>query len=207
MSIEIKGLHEVTDLDRLVDLFYQAFYNYPKLEAAFPQEEVKNAALKATLYFYCAYDLKYGKAYALDDEVNEAVIIVESQQMQYTKERYQAAGCYSAKYQEALSRLTPKEQEMRIRLFEELDMLEEDLDLPDPHLYVDFLAVDPQKQRQGRGRKLMNAVCEYAEQQQVPIMLFTNTKEDVLFYQSLDFQQVGEVHSKLFGFHSWYLVK
>ena len=53
----------------------------------------------------------------------------------------------------------------------------------------------------------MKAVCGYAESLGLPLMLFTNTEEDVAFYKSLGFQVAGIVRSEKFGFVNTYLVK
>lgn len=207
--MEIKGLHKITR-DReeaLIRTYLDAFRHYPKLKLAFPEEAAKEAALEATLRFYVAYDMEYGAAFSLDEEVREAVCIVRSEEMGYTEERYQRAGSYSPKYREAMGRLTEEQRKKREDLFDELDELERTVDLPEPHLYVDFLGVQEAFQHRGRGRRLMNAVCEYAGEQGLPLMLFTNTEEDVEFYKSLGFQVAGIVSSEEFGFVNTYLVK
>lgn len=207
--MQIKGLYKLKkeDREKLIQTYMDAFQSYPKLMAAFPEERVKAAALEATLRYYVAYDMEYGAAFALDEEVNEGVCLVYSQEMNYTEERHQKAGSYSREYQEAMNRMTAEEQERRIELFRELDRLEKEIDLPQPHLYVDFLGVREDFQKQGRGRKLMSRVCEFAAEQGLPLMLFTNTEDDVNFYKSLGFRVAGIVRSKEFGFVNTYLVK
>lgn len=207
--MEISGLYKLSrqQEERLIQTFLSAFQTYPKLEPAFPDPEAKAAALEATLRFYTAYDMEYGQAFSLDGEVNEGVCIVHSDDMNYTEERYQKAGCYGAPYQAAVEKLTQEQRQKRDALFRELDQLEETVDLPYPHLYVDFLGVREAYQHQGRGRKLMSAVCRYAREQQLPLMLFTNTQADVDFYRSLGFHVAGLVKSKEFGFTNTYLVK
>lgn len=207
--MEISGLYKLSRQheERLIQTFISAFHTYPKLDLAFPEPAAKSAALEATLRFYTAYDMEYGQAFSLDEEVNEGVCIVHSDHMHYTEERYQKAGCYGEPYQAAVGKLTQEQRQKRDALFRELDQLEETVDLPYPHLYVDFLGVRETCQHQGRGRKLMSAVCRYAREQQLPLMLFTNTREDVDFYKSLGFHVAGVVTSEKFGFTNTYLVK
>lgn len=207
MTIEIKGLYEIDEIEKLVDLFLGAFGDYPKLEYSFPKVETRKAALEASLRFYCAYDMRYGKAYALDQQVNEAILMVESEKMKYSFLKHVLSGSYSKKYRQVMGRMTRAEKKRRSALFAELDRLELGLDLPDPHIYLDFLGVKPELQGQGRGRKLMESVCRYADEREVPLMLFTNTQEDVRFYTSLDFQLIGETKSEKFGFTNWYMAR
>lgn len=207
--MEINGLYKLTraDEEKLIQTFMDAFQNYPKLLAAFPEKDARMAAVEATLRFYTAYDMEYGEAFSLDRQIKDGVCVVHSDKMRYTKERHEKAGSYGPAYMAAMERLTNAERQKWRSVFDELDELEKEIDLPDPHLYVDFLGVQEACQHQGRGRKLMNAVCGYAQSLGLPLMLFTNTEEDVTFYKSLGFQVVGIVRSEKFGFVNTYLVK
>lgn len=209
MAINIATLTELTgkDIDRITDLFLDAFHEYPKLKFAFSEKEKRLAALEATIRFYAAYDLRFGKGYALDQAVNEAVLIVESEEMHYSFFRHIRAGSYSRKYWKAMERLTQEDRQKRIQLFEELDAMEKTLNIPHPHLYVDFLGVRTELQGQGRGRRIMSQICGYADERKLPLMLFTNTEEDVSFYSSLDFEMIGETHSDKFKFTNCYMVR
>lgn len=207
--MEIEKLYKLDkqDQEKLVRTYMDAFRKYPKLMNAFPEEEVKEAALEATLRYYVAYDMEYGAAFSTDEEVKDGVCIVHSDEMNYTEERHKKAGSYSPEYQAAMSRLSIEEQQRRVELFDELDRLETEVDIPYPHLYADFLGVQEAFQHQSRGRKLMSAVCEYAKELGLPVMLFTNTEEDVAFYQSLGFKVIDIVRSDQFGFVNTYLLK
>ncbi|MCB6993490.1 GNAT family N-acetyltransferase [bacterium 210820-DFI.6.37] len=207
--MEIKELYklEKQDQEKLILTFMDAFRAYPKLTRAFPEKAAKDAALEATLRYYVAYDMEYGAAFSTDEEIKDGVCIVHSDDMEYTKERHIKAGSYSPEYQAAMDRLSLPQQQRRVELFDELDQLEKEISIPFPHLYADFLGVREAFQRQGRGRKLMRAVCDYAQKQGLPVMLFTNTDEDVAFYQSLGFKVIGIVESDRFGFINTYLLK
>lgn len=207
--MEIKGLYRLKaeDKEKLIQIYMNAFKHYPKLMMAFPDEKARLAALEATLRFYVSYDMEYGEAFSTDENVFDGICIVHSDDMEYTEEKYIKAGCYSAEYEAAMNRLSEEERQRRVELFEELDALEADLEIPRPHIYADFLGVKEDVQQQGRGRKLMGAVCDYAAGQGLPVMLFTNTDEDVAFYQSMGFKILAVVKSEEFGFTNTYLLK
>lgn len=207
--MELKGLYKLNkdDREKLVQTYLDAFKYYPKLMKAFPDKDKKDAALEATLRFYTAYDMEYGEAFSTDEEVMDGVCVVHSDEMNYTEQRYNAAGCYSPEYAAAMDRLGPEDQQRRVELFDELDRLEAGLEIPHPHIYADFLGVREEVQHQGRGRRLMKAVCDYAAELGLPVMLFTNTEEDVAFYHSLGFYTLAVVHSDKFGFTNTYLLK
>ena len=52
----------------------------------------------------------------------------------------------------------------------------------------------------------MTQVCRYADEVCLPVMLFTNTADDVKFYQSLGFDVIGETSSEKFGFVNTYML-
>ncbi|MGI6737051.1 MAG: GNAT family N-acetyltransferase [Anaerovoracaceae bacterium] len=195
------------DFERLIALYLEAFADYPKLMEDFPDDADRQKALEAALRFYAAYDLCYGRGFALDRDLHEAALFVPSEEMRYTAERCRRAGCFSRAYERASRALTPALRQKREALFAEMDRLEADLPIPQPHLYVDLVGVQPRFQGRGRGRRLMRAVAAVAEKRKRPLMLFTNTEKDVAFYRSLGFRRLGETHSPRFGFTNVYLVR
>ena len=58
----------------------------------------------------------------------------------------------------------------------------------DEHVYLWFLAVDPQQQRAGVGRALLARVCEEAE---APVYLDTSNPDNVPYYASAGFEEIG----------------
>ena len=90
--------------------------------------------------------------------------------------------------------------------FDELDRKEAELRIPEPYLYVDFLCVADDAQGQGRGSKIIQAACRYADEIGMPIMLFTNGEEDIRFYKKNGFRVVGVTRSEDFGFENTYVM-
>ncbi len=206
-NITIPELYKLknTDREKLIKIYMSAFSKYPKLMNAFHDEATRMAALEATLRYYTAYDLTYGAGFSLDENVHEAILLAHSDNMKYTFFKHLRAGSYSKGYRAAMNRLSKEERRIRISLFEELDRLEKTVSIPSPHIYLDFLGVEESFQHQGRGRKLMTHICALSEKLQMPLMLFTNTADDVRFYQSLGFKIIGETSSEKFGFTNTYL--
>ena len=58
----------------------------------------------------------------------------------------------------------------------------------DEHVYLWFLAVDPAQQRGGVGRALLARVCEQAE---APVYLDTSNLDNVPYYASAGFEEIG----------------
>ena len=208
MKIEIPQLYKLkkSDSEKLVMTYMSAFEQYPKLMNAFPDEKKRLLALEATIRYYTAYDLTYGQGYSLDENIREAVLLAHSDRMNYTFLKHLIAGSYSSGYRKAMNRLSAEDRKLRNELFEELDRLEKTMDIPRPHIYLDFLGFAREYQHQGRGRRLMTHICGCADRLGLPLMLFTNTEEDVRFYQSLGFHIIGQTSSDCFGFTNTYLV-
>jgi len=206
-NIEIPELYKLkrSDRERLVLTYFSAFESYPKLMSAFPDRNTRLFALEATLRYYTAYDLKYGSGYSLDKDIHEAVMIIHSDRMDYTFRKHVTAGSYGKGYRAALRGLSKEDRLTRTKLFNELDRLENGVDIAFPHLYIDFLGVAREYQSCGRGKRLMSRICAYADSVDLPLMLFTNTDDDVKFYQSLGFHIIGITHSDEFGFTNTYL--
>ena len=58
----------------------------------------------------------------------------------------------------------------------------------EPHVFLWFLAVDPGRQRSGVGRELLGKVFEDAE---APVYLDTSNPDNLPYYSSFGFQQIG----------------
>ena len=208
-NTQIDGLYKLkrSDYEKFYMTLISAFRKYPKMLNAFPDDDNRIPAIEATIRYYGAYDLRYGSAFSLDSDINEACVIVHSDDMKYTFLRHLLSGSYSRSYRHAMKKLNKADRTKRLRLFDELDRLESTIDIPRPHIYLDFLGTKEEYQHQGRGRRLMNKICGFADRVYLPIMLFTNTDEDVAFYQSLGFHIIDIVSSDEFGFTNTYLIR
>lgn len=207
-NTRINGLYKLnkSDYEKFYTTLISAFRKYPKMLNAFPDDETRIPAIEATIRYYGAYDLRYGSAFSLDKDINEACVILHSDDMKFTFMRHLLSGSYSSSYRDAMKKLSKSDRTKRLRLFDELDRLEATIDIPRPHIYLDFLGTKEEYQHQGRGRRLMNKLCKFADSVHLPIMLFTNTDEDIAFYQSLGFHIIDIVSSKEFGFTNTYLI-
>lgn len=208
-NVQIDGLYKLnrSDYEKFYLTLISAFRKYPKMLNSFPDDESRITAIEATIRYYGAYDLRYGSAFSLDKDINETCVIIHSDDMNYSFLRHLLSGSYSKAYRQAMNKLEKSDRIKRLRLFDELDRLEATIDIPRPHIYLDFLGTKEECQHQGRGRRLMNKICAFADSVQLPIMLFTNTAEDVAFYQSLGFHIIDVVSSEEFGFTNTYLIR
>ncbi|MBQ6496899.1 MAG: GNAT family N-acetyltransferase [Firmicutes bacterium] len=207
MKIEIKELHKIEkhEYEKLYEMLIEAFAEYPKLRIAFPDEKTRLTAIEMTLRFYGAYDLTHGVGYSLDADLNEAVLMLHSDYVGFPDELVEAADCYGGGFQKAASHLTEEEVIRWDGFFEEVDEKEAELQLPKPYLYLDFVAVRAGCQGSGRGSQIIRTICRYAEEQGLPVMLFTNGERDIAFYQKNGFRIIAVTRSETYGFENTYM--
>lgn len=204
----IPGLHEIGEesMEKLVQLYMAAYVDYPKLDIAYPDLEDRLAAREMTVRYYLSFDAEFGRFYSLDDDINECVTVIHSDEMDFTEERCREADCEGEGFSRAAAKLSPENRQKWWDFFEEFDRCEAALDIPRPHIYADFVAVRPGMQGQGRGTKIMKVICDYADSIGLPVMLFTNTDEDIKFYKKLGFRILDITRSEEYGFVNTYMI-
>ena len=209
MKPEIKELHKIEpkDSETVYKMMMQSFKNYPKLIGSFPDWEDRQAAIEMVIRYYGAFDFEYGYAYSLDETLSEVLMIMFSEEEVYTEERFEAAGSYSDEFRAAAARLGEEGVRRWWDFFDEVDRTEAELEtIPDRYIYADFLCVSEEVQGQGRGSRIIQAACRYADEIGLPIMLFTNGEEDIRFYKKNGFKVIGVTKSEAFGLENTYVL-
>ena len=208
MKPEIKELYKIKeeDRERVYQMMIRSFRNYEKLVGTFPDWDDRQAAIEMVIRYYGAFDFTYGNVYSLDENMTEALMIMFSEEEVFTRERFEAAGCDTEEFRRAASRLSEQDQKRWRAFFDEVDRTEADLHIPEPYLYVDFVCVSDEVQGQGRGSRLIQTTCRYANRVGLPVMLFTNGAEDIRFYLKNGFEVVGVTRSEEFGFENTYMM-
>jgi GNAT superfamily N-acetyltransferase len=63
-----------------------------------------------------------------------------------------------------------------------------------PHHYVPFVGVAPDRQGAGIGTRLMQPTLDRCDQDQLPAYLEATTERNAALYARLGFEQIGELH-------------
>lgn len=75
--------------------------------------------------------------------------------------------------------------------------------VPEPHWYLDALAVRPERQGRGIGSSLLRAAAARAGEDGLPLVLLTCQPRNVALYQRHGFQVVSETGAPGSGVHWW----
>lgn len=78
--------------------------------------------------------------------------------------------------------------------------------MPEPHWYLMILGVEPSRQGQGIGGRLIELKLAEARKAGLPCYLETMTEKDVAFYRKHGFEVAFETELPPGGLHSWMMV-
>lgn len=207
-TIDIEGLYRVKEgeLPELFETFSRAFRDYPKLNGMFPNPQEKQLAVEMVVEYYGRFDFMAGRLYSLDDSLREGIAVLHSGEVDFSDENFEAAGSINENFRRCSRELGESGVKRWFGFFDELDRLESKLELPDEYIYVDFLAVDPDFQGEGRGSRLIEALTAKARELGLPIMLFTNGDKDVRFYEKHGFRVLAVTRSEEYSLENVYMI-
>jgi GNAT superfamily N-acetyltransferase len=78
---------------------------------------------------------------------------------------------------------------------------------PGPHWYLAGIGVDPPRQRQGIGAALLGPGVEGAARDGVPVVLLTNSRRNLPFYEHNGFEVVASTETPPGGPTAWAMVR
>lgn len=207
MGGKIKGLAVIRDRDRAVAILAAAFADYPQLKSAFPDRSRRLAVTEAVLRFQVNLSMRYGGVYALTRECQEVALVLPSSRKKVSRLRLLLAGNEAGRYRQALERLTEQERRTKKEIFSEMGQMESEIAFPSRYLYISYMGVHGDYQKQGKGRRLMEKILAHGERKGLPLVLSTSKPEQVAFFQGLGFQVMGITSSRHFQFINIYIIK
>jgi ribosomal protein S18 acetylase RimI-like enzyme len=175
-------------LDELAAMFARAFVDEPDLRAMFPDPRRRAAIVPP--WGAVSLHLSYldGKTMETTPAGNCVIIWIRPGQATSWQSFVRAAPYLW----QMLRRASPGDVRRFLTFFTRLETRRHDL-LPEPHWFLEALAVDPQRQRFGLGAVLVRHGLARADADHVPAYVETDTEANAVFYSKLGFELVEYV--------------
>jgi ribosomal protein S18 acetylase RimI-like enzyme len=172
------------DIDKSVESMAMAFRDYPLFQHILA-DKLNHENIKIFLKFLITYSVLYAEAYAYSREKEGIILISDSKNYKFNLIRSIRSGILP------LMKIGAEEG----KRFNEFDRFTMDIHkrlMKENHQYIILIGVDPDKQGQGYGRKLMLPVLELAEEKGQSCYLETHGEKNVTFYKNLGFKVMSE---------------
>jgi ribosomal protein S18 acetylase RimI-like enzyme len=187
-------------LNQAADVVSRAFLNDPLYAYIIPDEEERKRYFPYIFRAYIWYCLQFGEVYASSTNLEGIALWLPSKFAYITPERSKECGdevffyVLGRKYLERLS-VTSHPNNVHEQLVKE------------PHVYLMVLAVDPEYQRKGFGRKLLLPMIEYLDTTNQKCYLDTNKESNISYYRNFGFKVLKEFEIENTGVINWSMLR
>ncbi len=172
------------DIDESTDCMAKAFYDYPMFQHILA-DKLNYENIKTFLKFLMTYSILYAEAYAYSKEKEGIILFTEFKNYKFNLIRSIRSGIIP------LMKIG-SDAGKRFNEFDRFTLETHKRLMKGNHQYVILLGVDPDKQGQGYGRKLMLPVLKLAEEKGHDCYLETHSVRNVSFYNKLGFKVISE---------------
>lgn len=185
-KVRINNLYrlEKQDIDRSADSIVKAFYDYPMFQHILA-DKLNDENIKIFLKFLINYTVLYADAYASLKEMEGIILFTDFKNYKFNLIRSIRSGLLP------LMKIG-SDAGKRFNEFDRFTLEMHKRIMKDNHQYIMLLGVNPSKQCQGYGRRLMLQVIKVAEEKGQSCYLETHGSENVSFYNKLGFKVVSE---------------
>lgn len=175
---------EKKDIDKSAEIMAKAFNDYPMFRHILGVKH-NNENIKVFLKFLIKYTVLYGEAYANSSEIEGIILFTDFKNYNFNLIRSLRSGALSLiKFGQDIGK--------RFNVFDEFSLKMHKKIIKDPHQYIILIGVDPKKQEQGYGSKLMRPMLKVAEEKGQPCYLETHDPKNVVIYKKYGFKVVSE---------------
>lgn len=186
----INNLYKLTkeDIDKGADVTSKAFYDYPMMKYIFG-DKLTLENVKVVQKFLITYGVLYGEAFASSINMEGVILFTDFKKYNFSLYRSLRCGILS------LIKMGGNEGKDIGRRFNEFDSftLKKHKELiKEPHQYLILIGVDPEKQGEGFGSKMMYPFMKLAEEKGQPCYTETHGDKNVNMYQKYGFEVVSE---------------
>jgi len=175
---------EKKDINKSAEVLAKSFYDYP-LFSHILGENQSEESIQVFLKFLIKYSILYGEAYATSNEMEGVILFTDFEDYHFGLIRSIRSGLFT------LQKLGA-EAGKKFNNFDRFTLEQHKKNITVPHQYIILLGVDPIKQRQGYGRKLMLPVLKIAEEKGQACYLETHGEKNVALYKKYGFKVVSE---------------
>lgn len=176
---------EKKDISKSAEMLVESFYDYPMFRYILGEKH-NNNNIKSILTFLIKYAVLYGNAYATSQKIEGIILFINYKDYKFNLLRSLRCGVIS------LIRIGGVDVGKRFKNYDEFTKKIHNKCIKDPHQYVILVGVDPKKQGQGFGTKLMQAIFKVAEGKNQPIYLETHGDKNVAIYKKYGFKIVSK---------------
>jgi ribosomal protein S18 acetylase RimI-like enzyme len=172
------------DIQKSAVVLAKAFYNYPTFKYIFgehPDQEHNELVFR----FIIKYAVLYAKAYANSPKIEGIILFSEFKDYNFSFFRSLRCGGLSLmRVGSDVGKRFAHYNQFCLKIHNEL--------VKEPHYYVILNGVDPEKQNQGIGGKLLRFMLQFAKEKNQPCYLETHGNKKVDFYKKFGFRVVSE---------------
>lgn len=175
---------EKKDINKGAEILAKAFYDYPMFKHILGEKH-NTENMKTVLKFFIKYSVLYGEAYANSSEIEGIILFTDFKDYKFNMIRTLRSGALSlAKLGQGAGK--------RFNEFDGFSLKKHKESIKDSHQYLILVGVDPEKQGQGFGSKLIRPMLKIAEEKGQPCYLETHSYENVAIYKKYGFEVVSE---------------
>lgn len=170
------------DIDKASEVLSRAFFLEPDMVKILPEEEMRRKKLKMVFYPFIKFGLIFGEVYAPSSDMEGVALRNHSSKKEINFWRSLRSGFLGM-----VSKLDKEERETFIRYGKEMD-IQTKKTIQGEHWLLFILGVDPDRQRKGYGRRLLEPMLRRIDEEKLPVMLDTDKQVNVEYYRKFGFE-------------------
>ena len=188
------------DIPRAVEVLYDAFQHDPVFNAIFEgSSPEQHKVLYETAMRYC---MKYGQVWATSEKLEGVAGWVWGKHARMTPWRMLVSGALWPAF-----KMGQEYSQRMATVFQPIDQDRHSHMGEHAFLYLFMIGVASQHQGQGHGRLLLDEVIKFAESDQLPVYLETETENNVQLYQHFGFEVLNKVDLPVVHLPMWEMVR
>lgn len=175
------------DIPKAADVLSRAFHSGPDMKKLIPDDEARKLKLKMIFEPFVRFGILYGEVYAPSPKI-EGVAVWTLSWRSINAWRSIRSGFMGLMFKfdkDEGKRFTEYGKEIEKKMKGILDQ---------DHWFLFILGIDPSYQKQGFGKKLLEPMLDRIDSEKLPLMLDTNKKNNLGYYNRYGFEVRKEYH-------------